>query len=162
MKKGGKGSGIKGHKTIRDRMLGHTYRVESEDSTHYHAVDRRGDKVKVNRTQAEEVHHSKLPLTDRLDYHSHQIKQAKASGDKVNEKHHEAQRKKITDEHQKKLENARTKNVHGSDWDSFHKPSRPYNSDAKKEYKETDRRSPGKKITDGMHYSERKKYEEKK
>lgn len=55
----------------------------------------------------------------------------------------------------------KTVNVHGSH-DSFHRPRPQYNSDVSKEYKETDRRSPGKKITDGMHYSERKKYEEKK
>lgn len=55
LNKGGPGSGQKGHKTIKDRLLGHKYKVESEDATHYHAVDKHGEKVKVNRTQADEV-----------------------------------------------------------------------------------------------------------
>lgn len=65
LNKGGAGSGVKGHKTIRDRQMGHRYKVISEDKTHYHAEDHRGEKVSINRTQADEEKTEPQKMKDR-------------------------------------------------------------------------------------------------
>lgn len=93
MNKGGLGSGIRGHKTIRDRQMGIRYKVISEDKTHYHAEDHRGNKVSINRTQADEEKESPAKLGPKFD---------------INDPKH----KPGTPEHKKFHEDAKRMNAH--------------------------------------------------